>query len=152
VGFYSTGPKIRSNDLAISALMKRFVPNPVFVIVDVRPECKELPTHAYMAVDEVEADGKAIRQTFIHLSNDVGAFEAEEVGVEQLLRDINDPTVSSLSQQVQQKVTSLATLHGKLSEMKDYLDLVESGEKKVNQEIMYVTSERAIRENENEEG
>ena len=137
VGFYSTGPKIRSNDLAISALMKRFIPNPVFLIVDVRPECTDLPTQAYMAVDEIESDGKAIRQTFIHLPNDVGAFEAEEVGVEQLLRDINDPTVSSLSMQVQQKVKSLATLHSKLSEMASYLELVDKGEKPPNHEIMY---------------
>lgn len=33
----------------------------------------------------------------------IGALEAEEVGVEHLLRDINDPSVSSLANQVSQQ-------------------------------------------------
>jgi len=38
------------------------------------------------------------------VSSEVGAYEAEEVGVEHLLRDINDPTVSSLASRVKHKV------------------------------------------------
>lgn len=125
VGFYSTGPKIRNNDLSISDLFKRFVKDPVMVIVDVRPECTVIPTSAYLAVEELETDGNAIQQNFIHLPSEIGAFEAEEVGVEHLLRDINDPTVSSLSSQVSQKITGLTTLYSKLTEVLEYLDLVE---------------------------
>ena len=36
VGFYSTGPKIRANDLQIEELMRKYCENPVFVIIDVR--------------------------------------------------------------------------------------------------------------------
>ena len=36
----------------------------------------------------------------MHVPSSVEAFEPEEVGVEQLLRDIKDVTISSLSNQV----------------------------------------------------
>jgi len=121
------GPKIRQNDLAISDLMKRFCKEPVFLIVDVRVNNEEIPTSAYMAVEEVQSDGKEMQQTFIHLNNDIGAFEAEEVGVEHLLRDINDPTVSSVATQIKHKIAALETLSVKLLEMKTYLDNVLEG-------------------------
>jgi len=45
-------------------------------------------------------EGKEIQRTFEHVPSSVGALEAEEVGVEHLLRDINDPSVSTLANQV----------------------------------------------------
>ena len=45
----------------------------------------------------VPQDGKEIQRSFKHISSSVGAFEAEEVGVEHLLRDVNDPSVSTLA-------------------------------------------------------
>ena len=39
-----------------------------------------------------------------------GAYEAEEVGVEHLLRDVNDPSVSTLANQIKHKVAALAGL------------------------------------------
>merc|ERR1719482_1003011 len=62
VGFYSTGPQIRPNDLRIHSLLRRFVPPesvtpPVFVIIDVRPDRESLPTTAYRVVDEVGQGG-----------------------------------------------------------------------------------------------
>eukprot|EP00952_Eustigmatos_sp_NYUAD-ZCMA_P001221 5437-Eustigmatos_ZCMA.PRE.1 len=44
-------------------------------------------------------EGKEISRTFEHIPSSVGALEAEEVGVEHLLRDINDPSVSTLANQ-----------------------------------------------------
>jgi len=60
VGFYSTGPQIRPNDLRIYELVKRFAPSgavtpPVFVIIDVRPNRESIPTTAYRVVDEVDS-------------------------------------------------------------------------------------------------
>lgn len=52
VGFYSTGPKIKPADLALETLMRDYHPTPVFVIIDVRPECEEIPTQAYIAVEK----------------------------------------------------------------------------------------------------
>jgi len=49
-------------------------------------------------------ENETTKRTFRHVSSEVGAYEAEEVGVEHLLRDINDPTVSSLASRVKHKV------------------------------------------------
>eukprot|EP00622_Pseudochattonella_farcimen_P003524 FR738721.1.p1 GENE.FR738721.1~~FR738721.1.p1 ORF type:complete len:209 (+),score=40.93 FR738721.1:137-763(+) len=97
VGFYSTGPKIKESDIKIDELMRRFCPSPVFVIVDVRPDVEGIPTTGYISVEEVETDGKEIMRSFKHIPSMIGAYEAEEVGVEHLLRDVNDPSISSLA-------------------------------------------------------
>ncbi|CAM9495457.1 unnamed protein product [Ascophyllum nodosum] len=136
-GFYSTGPKIRENDLKIAELFKRFCSEPVYVIIDVRPGVEGIPTTAYITTEEVEADGKEIQKTFKHLSSSVGALEAEEVGVEHLLRDINDPSVSSLANQIKHKMSALSGLKSHLEEMQAYLKNVLNGKLPVNNQIVY---------------
>jgi len=145
VGFYSTGPQIRPNDLRIHAMMKRFVPAnvitpPVFVIIDVRPDRTTIPTTAYKVLEEVETNSKTggseVRKTFGHVPSLIGALEAEEVGVEHLLRDINDPTVSTVANLIKAKIAGLGTLTEKLVEMKDYLEAVLAGKVKMNQTIV----------------
>lgn len=151
VGFYSTGPQIRSNDLRIHSLVSRFVPEgtvtpPVFVIIDVRPDRESIPTTAYRVVEEVDsnvprgegAGGSVaeVRKSFAHVPSLIGAMEAEEVGVEHLLRDINDPTVSTVANLVKAKLSGLSTLTEKLVEMKDYLTAVSEGKIKPNSEII----------------
>ncbi|CCI39919.1 unnamed protein product [Albugo candida] len=137
VGFYSTGPRIRKADLEIDELIRRFCANPVLVICDVRPDVEGFPTTAYGSIEEVEEDGKAIKRTFKHIKSTIGAYEAEEVGVEHLLRDINDPSVSSLADQVKHKMTALMGLRERLEEMKTYLQNVVSGKLPPNHQIMY---------------
>ena len=157
VGFYSTGPQIRPNDLRIYEVVKRVVPPgtitpPVFVIIDVRPDRESIPTTAYRVVEEVDSNvpgGKPsssssgsgsgaaeVRKSFAHVPSLIGAMEAEEVGVEHLLRDINDPTVSTVANLVKAKLSGLSTLTEKLVEMKDYLTLVSEGRMKPNSEII----------------
>lgn len=57
IGFYHTGPRLRSSDLEITELFKRFCPRPVMVIVDVRAKGGRgdtgIPTDAYFAVEEI---------------------------------------------------------------------------------------------------
>lgn len=53
VGFYSSGPKIRPADLSVEALFRSsYHPAPILVIIDVRPECEEIPTQAYVSVEK----------------------------------------------------------------------------------------------------
>ena len=52
VGWYHSGPKLRQSDLEINDLIKKFVNNPVLVIIDVK-DPKGLPTDAYFAVEEI---------------------------------------------------------------------------------------------------
>jgi 26S proteasome regulatory subunit N8 len=70
-------------------LFRRFTAQqqePVFVIIDVRPGVQGLPTTAYEAVEEVEAEGKEIKRVFKHIKSSIEAEEAEEVGDEYIGR------------------------------------------------------------------
>ncbi|KAJ1552048.1 proteasome regulatory particle subunit, partial [Cladochytrium tenue] len=137
VGWYHTGPKLRPSDLEINELIKRYVPNPVLVIVDVRPKDIGLPTDAYFAVEEIHDDGTATTKTFNHIPSVIEAEEAEEIGVEHLLRDIKDNAVGTLSNQITGQLESLKGLHQRLEEIGDYLVRVAAGELPVNHQIVY---------------
>jgi 26S proteasome regulatory subunit N8 len=50
------------------------------------PKNLGLPTEAYIEVQEVHDDGTPPIKTFEHVPSEIGAEEAEEVGVEHLLR------------------------------------------------------------------
>jgi 26S proteasome regulatory subunit N8 len=66
----------------------------------------------------------------------VGATEAEEVGVEHLLRDIKDASQGQLSKMVIDKLNGLRTLANKLVEMKEYLEGVISDKYRYNHQII----------------
>jgi 26S proteasome regulatory subunit N8 len=143
VGFYSTGPQIRTNDLRIYDIVQRFLPTstpvpPMFCIIDIRPDRQSMPTTAYKVVEEVSTQNgqRQVQLSFAHVPCQMGAMEAEEVGVEHLLRDINDPTVSTVASLIQGKIAGLATLTEKLVECKDYLESCVRGDVKVNPDIV----------------
>eukprot|EP00730_Choanoeca_flexa_P008350 TRINITY_DN12478_c1_g1_i1.p1 TRINITY_DN12478_c1_g1~~TRINITY_DN12478_c1_g1_i1.p1 ORF type:complete len:343 (+),score=81.67 TRINITY_DN12478_c1_g1_i1:54-1031(+) len=142
VGWYHTGPKLRSNDIHINEMMQQFVPHPTLVVIDVRPDVTGLPTKAYVSVEEVHDDGTPTSKTFEHVSSQVGAEEVEEVGVEHLLRDITDLGFSgSLSHRVQQQLDSLKGLKTHLEEIEQYLSLVAQEKLPINHNIMYLLQE-----------
>jgi 26S proteasome regulatory subunit N8 len=89
LGWYSTASRIRPNDIEINELFKKYAPDPVLVTIDVNPVDElGIPTEAYRSVENSSEERTENRKTFVHLPSSVGAFEAEEVGVEHLLRDI----------------------------------------------------------------
>mmetsp|Transcript_3652 Transcript_3652/g.3776 ORF Transcript_3652/g.3776 Transcript_3652/m.3776 type:complete len:337 (+) Transcript_3652:188-1198(+) len=137
VGFYSSGPKIKENDLKINELFRQYSTNPVFVIIDVRPEVEGLPTTAYLAVEEVEREGKEIQRVFQHIPCSIEAEEVEEVGVEHLLRDINDPSTSLLAMQIKQQLNGLSGLTTRLSDIHTYLQHVLTEKLPINNQIVY---------------
>eukprot|EP01098_Paradermamoeba_levis_P008918 TRINITY_DN3680_c0_g1_i4.p1 TRINITY_DN3680_c0_g1~~TRINITY_DN3680_c0_g1_i4.p1 ORF type:complete len:326 (+),score=118.20 TRINITY_DN3680_c0_g1_i4:135-1112(+) len=136
VGWYSTGPKIRPNDLDIHEVIRKYTPNPAFVIIDVQPQELGIPTKAYVTVEELKEDGKTTQMEFKHIPSDIGAFEAEEVGVEHLLRDIKDTTISTLATRVNDKLLALKSLHSHLTEMNEYLDKVSAKKLPINHTII----------------
>lgn len=136
VGFYSTGPKIRQNDIMIDVMMRKYCSHPVFVIIDVDIDAVGIPTQAYYSVEQVD-ESKTTTRTFENVPSEVGAYEAEEVGVEHLLRDINDPTVSTLASRVQHKLTGLHNLKSKLESMQAYLRNVAAGKMPLNNQVVY---------------
>lgn len=139
VGFYSSGPEIRPADIAIAQMFKKYRTKPIFTIIDIRAEREEegLPVKAYTVVETVPEDGEEIVSTFKHIPSEVGAYEAEEVGVEHLLRDINDPSVSTLAEQIGHKVSALRGLKGRLHEISSYIEKVSKKELPVNTKILY---------------
>jgi 26S proteasome regulatory subunit N8 len=137
VGWYHTGPKLHPNDIAIHELIAKFCANPVLVIVDAKPRDLGLPTDAYYSVEEVHDDGTPTTKTFEHVASEIGAEEAEEVGVEHLLRDIQDKTVGTLSQRISSQLHSLQGLFKHLEHIRDYLQKVVSGKLPMNHTILY---------------
>ena len=141
VGFYSTGPQIRSNDLRIYDIVSRALPSrcltpAVFCIIDIRPDRPDLPVTAYKVMEQVNQDQQQVQRSFAHVPVQMGAEEAEEVGVEHLLRDINDPTVSTVASLIKGKISGLSTLAGKLHECQDYLRAVAAKQQKPQPEII----------------
>lgn len=137
VGWYHSGPKLRASDLEINELFKRYTPNPVLVIVDVKPKDISIPTDAYLAIEEIKDDGTATQKTFLHVPSEFEAEEAEEIGVEHLLRDIKDNAVGTLSTRVNNQLNSVKGLQTRLEDIRDYLQKVVAGQLPVNHQIIY---------------
>jgi len=137
VGWYHTGPKLHQNDVKINELVRNYCSSSVLVIIDAKPRALGLPTEAYRAVEEVHEDGTPTSKSFEHVPSEIGAEEAEEVGVEHLLRDIKDTTVGTLSQRVTNQLQGLRGLSSQLGDIRSYLDQVAKGELPVNHQIIY---------------
>jgi len=138
VGWYHTGPKLHPNDIAINDLLRKYCSQSVLVIIDAKPRNIGLPTEAYKAVEEVHDDGSPTTKTFEHVPSEIGAEEAEEVGVEHLLRDIKDTTVGTLSQKITNQLMGLKGLEMKLKDMHNYLQQVVDGKLPMNHQITYL--------------
>merc|ERR1712227_77195 len=138
VGWYHTGPKLHQNDILINDLIRKYCPNSVLVIIDPKPTRIGLPTEAYKVVEEIHDDGTPTSKTFEHVPSEIGAEEAEEVGVEHLLRDIKDTTVGTLSQKITNQLMGLKGLEIKLNDMHKYLQQVADGKLPMNHQITYL--------------
>lgn len=116
--------------------MAGYAPNPVLVVIDVQPLELGLPTSAYRVVQEVSAEGSGKpRSVFSHLPSEVGAYEAEEIGVEHLLRDVKDASASTLATRIQAKLDALRSLEDRLNDIRAYLDHVVAGRLPLNNDI-----------------
>ncbi|TID20065.1 26S proteasome-like protein regulatory subunit [Venturia nashicola] len=136
IGWYHSGPKLRASDLEINELFKRYTPNPLLVIIDVQPRDVGVPTDAYFAVEEIKDDGTTTAKTFVHTPSIIEAEEAEEIGVEHLLRDIRDVAVGTLPTRITSQLQSLQGLHLRLRDIGQYLQKVIDGDLPVNHAIL----------------
>lgn len=136
VGWYSSGPRIKPADLEIHQIYNKYCHTPVYLIVDVLPKDLALPIDAYYSAEEATSD-KTFRRTFVHIPSTIGAYEAEEVGVEHLLRELKNASTSTLANQVNDKLTALKILSNKLKEISEYIQLVIRGTLPHNNKILY---------------
>lgn len=81
-------------------------------------------------------DGTTTTKTFVHTPSVIEAEEAEEIGVEHLLRDIRDVAVGTLSTRITSQLQSLQGLHLRLRDIGQYLQKVLDGNLPVNHAIL----------------
>lgn len=81
-------------------------------------------------------DGTTTSRTFVHTPSIIEAEEAEEIGVEHLLRDIRDVAVGTLSTRITNQLQSLQGLHLRLRDIQRYLQEVLDGNLPVNHAIL----------------
>lgn len=133
IGWYSSGPTIQSNDLQIHLqIADRFCPNPVYCIVNTDPNNKGVPVLAYTTTEGREGSDIEFRNVVTNL----GALEAEEIGIEHLLRDLTDSTITTLSTKVGDRQLSLVRLEQILGSIETYLLDVADGKLPVSHDIL----------------
>merc|ERR1712087_560005 len=135
VGWYSSGPKLKKNDTDIHSLFYQYHTEPVCCIIKVSEESSDLPTKAYCGVDVVQSDGRHEKE-FAHVASAIVASEAEEVGVEHLLREVENISLSTLTTEVERKHRSLDGLTARLASIRDYLEAVLAEKLPINQDIL----------------
>ena len=84
----------------------------------------------------VTQDGTTTSKTFVHTPSIIEAEEAEEIGVEHLLRDIRDVAVGTLSTRITSQLQSLQGLHLRLRDIGQYLQKVLDEDLPVNHAIL----------------
>merc|ERR1712087_688880 len=107
----------------------------VCCIIRVSEETQSLPTKAYCGVDVVQSDGRHSKE-FAHIPSIITASEAEEVGVEHLLREVENISLSTLTTEVNHKLSSLNGLTERLMMIRQYLQDVVKGALPINQDIL----------------
>lgn len=156
VGWYHTGPKMRASDLEINEIFRKYCTHmcPTLLIVD--PLASEerigLPFDAFASIDQLSESSNSTATTssssssssakvFVHLPSVVEAEEAEEIGVEHLLRDVKDNAVTDLTTKITNKLDSLRALQQQLSSIEGYLRAVQTGKLPRNPTILYQLQE-----------
>lgn len=139
VGWYSSGPTIQANDMLLQLLVAdRFCPSPVYCVVNTDPANKGVPVLAYTTVQGREGTRSL---EFRNIPTHLGAEEAEEIGIEHLLRDMTDSTITTLSTQVQERELSLLHLCKVLQQIEEYLRDVGNGVMPISEDVLGVLQE-----------
>ncbi|KKA02397.1 26S proteasome regulatory subunit HuRPN8 [Hanseniaspora uvarum DSM 2768] len=158
VGWYHTGTKLRSNDLQINnSIFTKYVKDPILCNININnlrslgssgtsfkasdlEEFAEvdsnIPIKSYVCVEDVKEDGSVIEKNFQYLPSIIEAEEAEEIGVEHLLRNVKNSGKSELSKRLKTQLDSLQTLSYKLNGIQEYLELVIKGTLPANHQIL----------------
>lgn len=128
---------MRASDLTINDLFQQYCPSPVLVVIDPTSSSPELPFNSYFAIEEVKDDGTATTRTFAHINSAIESEEAEEIGVEHLLRDVKDDVPTGLAGQVATKLAALESLQRQLDKIDTYLGRVIDGQLPVSHQVNY---------------
>jgi 26S proteasome regulatory subunit N8 len=137
VGWYSTGTVQRKADIHIHEVIRQYTTEPVFTLIDVQnSSASEAPAKAFVSLPAAPDALATSARVFRPVPAAVGAEEAEEVGVEHLLRDLRGLRHVSLTEAVQQQVAAVAALEGRMQLIADYLDDCAQGRTQPNPKII----------------
>lgn len=141
LGWYITGTTFKSHDIDINELFANYTPHPVLIVADVKAkQSVDLPIKAFYSVKNIN-DAGLVYRSFKNISCSVSAFEAEEVGVEHLVREIKDLNMDSLKNKLDNKIKSLASLDSKIATIVTYLQDVAEGSKRGDRQIIQTLQE-----------
>jgi len=139
LGWYHSGGELKAKDIEIQHVFRKYTTNPLLLVVNVNASSHELPVKAYLSEKTIAVHSVEEEDTFVNLDVILEATGPEEVGVEHVLRDVQDVEhVPTLTEELRQKETGLAVLKERLSKVKSYLQDVHDGKLPLNQNILYV--------------
>ncbi|KAI5149320.1 26S proteasome regulatory subunit N8 [Enteropsectra breve] len=113
VGWYHSGPSSYKNDTEITKAFLKYCPNPILSIINVHNDASGHPWLSFVLNAQQELE---------YVSAEGNADDAEEVGVEFLLRDIKECTGCSIRDKINSIKESLLLFSGSLDQIVAYLD------------------------------
>ena len=135
LGWYATGKSFLDHDVEINEIWAKYCLSPVLITVDIlKAKSEEPPNKAFFSKRIVNEKGMVVR-IFKSVPCSVSAYEAEEVGVEHLLREIKDLDMDSLKNKLSLKISSLSTLQSKIEVLIKYIDDVAQGRKRPDKQL-----------------
>lgn len=126
LGWYHSGPDLFANDLQITQSFLRHAEEPYLVVVDVKSTIKGIPVRVY----------KLENDTFNHVFASIEAEEAEEVGVEHLIRDIKDDSYMPYFESFKDIKDSLNVYSNNLQIIIDELDNIINNNVPANETLI----------------
>lgn len=122
LGWYHSGGKLYSNDLSMTKMFSNLLTHPFLVIVNVNCKSTEIPVQLYQLKD----------QQFKSHSFAIEAEEAEEIGVEYMIRGLRDETKGEGFNRIIEIRNSFEQYKTNIYEIIQIIKKIRSGEMKVN--------------------
>lgn len=114
----------------------KYTSYPIVAKINLTPESHKMPLETYILMQKLADDGSAPSYNFRGVSCKIVAEESEQVGIEQLLRCIENKTVGDLASNIDQKYAGIKQFQEHIDLMGSYLDRVAQGKIKPNNEII----------------
>lgn len=127
LGWYHTGPKMYSNDNEITKSILKYAENPLLVITNIHSTDYDLPVQVF----RLDKKGE-----FAHVNSKIEAEEAEEVGVEHLIRDIREEDTGSIQERIKTIKESIKVYEKTLGTIVDYIQSTIDGTLMYNHDIV----------------
>jgi len=143
VGWYTTGPTLTENHVAIHEVMGAdpTIDNeaPLFMILNPHPSpaAREIPLQFYESIREMAGDQQ--KTLFIESTYTLASEEAERIGVDHVAKvkaSAAADSTSEVTNALSPQHSALDMLYSRISIIRDYLKAVKAGELPENHEVL----------------